>query len=169
MSDRSSDPMPLQSIIVIVLRLFAIQWFFTSLVSIVTLWGNTPWRMSVFPSICWLVAGGITWFLSQPLSRFVTKGYDATVNFQGLTRLDLYSYSFVFVGLGFFLRGIATILTTAGVMFAQATASASSQIDHSLVNSIAGQLPRHVIEMILGLISVLFANRFAKKLASREE
>jgi hypothetical protein len=161
--------MPLQSIIVVILRLFAIQWGVSALISVVAFWGQTHWRMSVFPSVGWLVAAVLSWLLAKPIALFVTKGYDTLINFGGLTRQDLYSFSFVFIGLGFFLRGVATTVISVGVMIAQATAPASTQLDHSLVNSISGQLPRNAIETILGLIAVLFANRWAKKLTNSEQ
>ena len=126
-------------------------------------------QMTLIMSICWLGAAGISWILAQPLARLVTKGYDTPVNFGGLTRQDLYCYAFVFVGLGFFVRGFAAVLTMLGGLFASVTVSALSPGDHALLASMTVQIPRAFVETILGLISMLFANRWAKKLIDSEK
>jgi hypothetical protein len=166
--------MPLQSIVVVFLRLFSVQSLFTSIVSIIALWGNPALRIMEASSLCWLTTSFLVWFLAQPFAQLVTRGVDVSVPLGGLTRQDLYCFAFVFVGLGCFLHSFAAFLSSCGVMISDAIAtSASQQIDHAgvlsvIVRSVISQLPRQATETLLGLITILFANNWSKKLVSRE-
>lgn len=56
-----------------------------------------------------------------------------------------------------------------GGLFASVTVSALSPEDHALLASMTDQISRAFVETILGLISMLFANRWPKKLIDSEK
>jgi hypothetical protein len=161
--------MPLQSIIVVFLRLFAVQFLFSFLVSALSFFRYSPISVSIVGAIIWLGACGVTWFLAAPLARLVTKGYDTTVSLGGLTRQDLYCFAFVFVGLGSFIGGASSSLMNLNTILSDQISPMMHGITNPITTQAIQQLPRNITELLLGLVALLFASRWAKKLASREE
>ena len=159
--------MPLRSIIVVVLRIFALQWIFTSLFSLIPIVAaHMSWS---FSSACvvWILLAVLFWFFAEPFSRWITQNHDTTVSLGGLTLQDLYAFAFVFLGLSFFVSGIGTVVVTVATMFANGVSHPTPQT--TLLTSSLPQIGKSLIQSLLGLIALFNANRFAKRLVSREE
>jgi len=161
--------MPLRSVIVVFLRLFAIQFLFSFFVSILGFFRYSPISVSIVGAIIWLGGFGVAWLFAPQLACFVTKGYDAPVNLGGLTRQDLYCFVFVFVGAECFIGGTAFCMMHLNTIFADKLSSSASSFPSPPATQAINQLPQDLGRLILGLIVLLNANRFAKKLVSREE
>jgi len=93
--------MPLSSIVVIVIRLFALNWLLTS-ASLLLSAGQNPWTYGFLPhvpGIGLLVFTAALWFLAGAIARVVSQGVDTSISMGSLLRSDLYSFAFVFLGL----------------------------------------------------------------------
>src|SRR4051794_12124767 len=107
--------MPLSNIVVIVLRLFAIQMFVQSVGLAFSVAGRVAyagaWPRSYFnylPAVALFVVAYLEWLLAPAISRLVTRKHDSTVSIGGLSREDLYCFAFVFLGLYFILVSIGS-------------------------------------------------------------
>jgi hypothetical protein len=120
--------MPLKTLVVIALRLYAIYWLIQGLSELITLlpmWtlvrsqigGIAETYVYVFPSSM-LVISIVLWALSAKLSAQVTKGHDTQLVFTSLTREDLYRFAFVFLGLFFVLSSLFSLIQTGYQFFA---------------------------------------------------
>src|SRR3954469_19275838 len=101
--------MPLSSIVVIVIRLFALNWLLTAVPLFLSA-AATPLPherdlsavlMAYAPAVLLLIFAACLWIGSPVIARFVSRGVDTSVNVSGLSRSDLYSFAFVFLGLFF--------------------------------------------------------------------
>src|ERR1700738_2552655 len=107
--------MPLSSIVFIVIRLFALNWFLTAvplLLSAATAPLSHERHLSAVlmpyaPAVLLLVFAAGLWILSPGIARFVSRGVDTRVSIGSLSRSDLYSFAFVFLGLFFILSSFA--------------------------------------------------------------
>ena len=158
--------MPLRAIVVIVLRLFAIQTFLSAIDLALK---TAAWlaKRPSSPDAYWsyVAAGGLVvfatleWVLAPPISRLVTRGHDVEVSVAPLTRADLYSFAFVFLGLYFILSSIAPSLNWLHYFFAVSTA----QDDSSFYD-----LATPLIQLITGIFALVFARRWVSKLMYAE-
>ena len=157
--------MPLQSIIVVFLRLLALQWVVQSLGwQVPMLFQSHHWTTPFF-LIYNIVIALACWMLAEPIARIVTRNHEVTVPLGSLTRQDLYAFAFVYLGLSFFATGVGTTVMTLIPLFANKTS-------HAMPNEAIPLFPqtgKYFVETIVGLILLLNANRWAKKLASRAE
>lgn len=104
--------MPLSSIVVIVIRLFALNWLLTSVPLLFSAATNPlPYErhllvvlMPYAPAVLVLIFAAGLWILAPTIARFVSRGVDANVSIGSLSRSDLYSFAFVFLGLFSFCR-----------------------------------------------------------------
>ena len=111
--------MPLSSIVVIVLRLFAVNWLLTAVPLFLTAAATPlPRDRTAAAAVAFVYASpallliftAVLWMLSGPAARFVSRGVDATVSVGSLSRSDLYSFAFVFLGLFFILSSVADVI-----------------------------------------------------------
>lgn len=157
--------MPLQSIIVVFLRITAIQ------VSVGSLLGAIPFTMQSFAWISASIAvvnvgfGLLIWFFAEPVARLVIRGHDTDISLGGLTRGDLFSFAFVYLGISFTIGSIGSVATWLTSHFASTVATSTSH--QTLDTQPIGEFVRHSIQLLLGLTALLNADRFAKKLAER--
>ena len=105
--------MPLSSIVQVLLRLSALNWFVTGLVQLVP--GIMALRSEAssvlqfaVPSI-WILTGALFWVFAPFLSRQLAKGADSSVTLDGVSLLSLYSTAFVGLGLWFALANFAGV------------------------------------------------------------
>ena len=160
--------MPLRSIVVIVVRLFALNWFATSVplflsaaaarlpynrngVAVLTLYA---------PSVLLLILAAVLWILAPAIARLVSRGVDTTVSVGGLSRSDLYSFAFVFLGLFFILSSFADVIDWAHYF---ATVSHPDARVRNLY-----QLTRPCLTLALGFVSLLGAPTWTKKLVAHD-
>src|SRR5438093_1621357 len=110
--------MPLSSIVVIVIRLFAVNWLVTGASLLASAATNPlPHERQSFavlipyalPVLFFVFAAG-SWILAPFIGRLVSRGVDANVSVGSLSRSDLYSFAFVFLGLFFILSSVADVI-----------------------------------------------------------
>jgi hypothetical protein len=165
--------MPLSSIVVIVIRLFALNWLLTALPLLLSA-AATPLPHEsglsvvlmpyVAPLILLILAAGL-WILTPAIARLVSRGVDTSVNIGGLARSDLYSFAFVFLGLFFILSSFADVINWIHYF---ATASPDNPR-----NAPGGQnfyrLTRPCLTLAFGLVSLLGAPHWTKKLVAHDQ
>jgi hypothetical protein len=158
--------MPLRSIIVVFLRLLALQWAVQSLGwQAPMLFQAHHWTTS-FYLIYNIVLVLACWIFAEPIARLATQNDDVTVPLGGLTRQDLYAFAFVYLGLNFFALGIGSVVMTVAALFANTTTHPAA--NEVLQLPFLPQIGKSFIQSLIGLIALFNANRFAKKLASRD-
>ena len=162
--------MPLSSIVVIVIRLFALNWVLHALalaayplplshesfVSIILLHYG--------PTVLLIILAVGLWMVAPTVARFVSRGFDACVNVGSLSRTDLYSFAFVFLGLFFILSSFADVINWIHYF----TLSREDPRNDPRIQSFY-QLTRPFLTLAAGLISLLGAPRWTKKLVSRDQ
>ena len=164
--------MPLSSIVVIVIRLFAVNWLVTG-VSLLASAATTPLpheRQSfavlipyALPVLFFVLAAG-SWLLAPFISRLVSRGVDASVSVGSLSRSDLYSFAFVFLGLFFILSSLADVINWIHYF----TVSGEDPRHDPRIQSFY-QLSRPCLTLAAGLVSLLGAPRWTRKLISRDQ
>ena len=165
--------MPLSSIVVIVIRLFALNWLLTAVPLLLSA-STTPLPherhlpavlMLYVPSVLLLIFAAALWILTPAIARFVSRGVDTSVSIGSLSRSDLYSFAFVFLGLFFILSSFADVINW---MHYFATASSEDPRRDARVQNLY-QLTRPFLTLALGLVSLLGAPRWTKKLVAYDE
>jgi hypothetical protein len=165
--------MPLSSIVVVVLRIFALYGLFWAL----PLFGSaaiTPvgrdQSLSVVlapyaPALLLVIFATGIWILARAIGRLVSRGVDTSVNIGGLTRADLYSSAFVFLGLYFILSSFADLINWIHyfVTLFQKDPAHNPRSEHFY------QLTRSFLTFGAGFVSLLGAPHWTKKLESREQ
>ena len=135
--------MPLSSIVVIVIRLFAVNWLLTAVPLFLTAAATPLPRdrtvaavVSVYaPAALLLVFTAVLWILSRRIARFVSRGVDATVSVGSLSRSDLYSFAFVFLGCSSSSRRPQTLST--GFIISARLQRKRREMPHALKTSIS--------------------------------
>lgn len=119
--------MNLQSLIVVVLRLMALDFLLRVLIQLTPhllqflrlsdgLSLNEPPSFMVLP---WLVMNGLIagavllWFLALPIARFVTRGVSHELSFGAMSLVDCYSIAFMAVGLFYISSHFSEVLNWA--------------------------------------------------------
>ena len=127
--------MPLKTLVVIALRLYAIYWLVDGLSALLVLlpvyltiqeqldrdshlWGIAPEFLYLMVPPGMFGISAALWFLASWLSSQVTKGHDTQLAITSLTREDLYRFAFVFLGLYFLLTSIFATLQAGHEFFA---------------------------------------------------
>jgi hypothetical protein len=158
--------MPLTSIVIICLRIYALNWFVYGVIEMAGLIssGRGSRGISADYSILWtsllpVVGGLLIWMWSRTIARWVTPRPDSTVQLGGLTAQDLYSFAFVFLGLYFVLNSIPSVINFA--YFAAVQAHDTGERPRYFYD-----LSYHVLTLIAGAVCLILAPRFAKKLAN---
>jgi hydrogenase-4 membrane subunit HyfE len=161
--------MPLSSIVVIIIRLFALNWFFTAVPLLLSAAATPPPHertLSVVltpyaPGGLLLIFAAGLGILSRAIARFVSRGVDTSVSIGSLSRADLYSFAFVFLGLFFILSSFADVINW--IHYFAMDPGHDPRV-HSLY-----QLTRAFLTFALGLILLLGAPRWTKKLVARDQ
>jgi hypothetical protein len=159
--------MPLSSIVVILIRLFALNWLLTSLSLLLSAAGNSVayGLMPYVPGAVLLVVTVVLWVFARAIARIVSSGVDASVSVGSLTRSDLYSFAFVFIGLFFVLSSFADVINWVHYF---TTVSHENPRHDPRVQSFY-QLTRPCLTLALGLILLFGAPRWTKMLIARDQ
>ena len=165
--------MPISSIVIIVIRLFVLNW----LLQDITLWiaallSPLPREhpLSVIaghyasPAILLIFCVGL-WITVPWIARIVSRAADATVPLTSLSRYDLYSFGFVFLGLFFVLSSFADVINWLHYF----TTVSPSTVGADPRTQGLYQLTRPFLTLAAGLVSLLGAPRWAKQLLIYEE
>ena len=171
--------MPLKTLIVIALRLYAIYWLVDSLSQILIYFPTFFAFMSqgspgvgmqgiyalILIPLGMLAFAAILWFLSSRLSSPVTKGHDTQFTFTLLTREDIYRFAFVFLGVFFALSSIFSMVQTGYQIFAYDYPQPDSNPEKGRYLS---PFLGHAFTMIVGFVCVFGAGNWTKKLIRLE-
>jgi hypothetical protein len=163
--------MPLKTLVVIAIRLYAIYWFVQSLADLlmrISTIGVFLTRDGEMLSLIYLLIPLVMisiavflWIIASWLSSRVTKGRDTQLEFTVLTGEVLYSFAFVFLGLYFALASISAFMQRAYQFFAIGTALEEGNPQKS---EFLLQLAGPTLTLLTGLLCVLFAGGLARKL-----
>jgi hypothetical protein len=160
--------MPLNSIVVICLRIFALNWLIIGLIQLVSIFpgarhfGGSPIDYSLLSvALVPLVGSLLTWMWSRTIARMVTPRPDSEVHLGGLTLQDLYSFAFTFLGLYFVLSAIPSLINWLHFTLMQARNEPGSAEDRRYFYD----LSHHILTLVAGGACLILAPRFAKKLA----
>jgi hypothetical protein len=163
--------MPLSSIVVIVLRLFALNWLFNAVPLLLSAAATPlPHERHLFavlmpyaPAVLFLIFAAGLWILAPALARLVSRGVDTSVSIGSLSRSDLYSFAFVFLGLFFMLSSFADAINWIHYL------GTVSRQDPTRDPHYLYQLTRPCLTFVAGLISLFGARRWTKKLVAYDE
>lgn len=163
--------MPLSSIVVIVIRLFALNWLVSAVPLLLTA-AMTPLPhqrdlsaglIPYAPAVLLLVLAAVLWILARAIARFVSRGVDTSVSMASLSPSDLYTFAFVFLGLFFMLSSFADAINWIHY-FATVSRQDPTRDPHYLY-----QFTRPCLTFVAGSISLLGARRWAKKLVAYDD
>ncbi len=154
-----------------VLRLFAIQMVGQSLHMAVSLaatatkkWSHSPdyWLVFLVP-VALLLFALLEWWLAPVIARLVTRNHDGEVAIGTLSRMDLYSFAFVFLGLYFILTSVAPALNWLHYFLRTSAVGSQSESQSSFY-----ELAAHLVTLAAGLLTLLPARRWARRLLAQE-
>lgn len=160
--------MPLNSIVAVVMRLFALSWLVQGITGTASVFASEAlypsshmnyWNYAVSGWL--LIIATAAWFLAQPVAWLVTPPSDANLDLGGLSRQDLYCFAFVFLGLYFVLSSLANTInwTHHYTAIAKVTSEADRQRQSSFY-----ELTQPLITLIAGAVCLLFAPRIVQRL-----
>ncbi len=163
--------MPLSSIVLIVVRLFALNWLLQAVALIATAIAvplpGSHYASAVLvhygPAAVLAIIAIFLWMLAPAVARFVSRGFDASVNMGSLSRSDLYSFAFVFLGLFFILSSFADVIN-----WIHYFAVSPEDLRHDPRVQNFYKLTRPCLTLAAGLVSLLGAPRWTKRLVSRD-
>lgn len=156
--------MLLKSVVIIVIRLFAIQWLVYAIAPALAMLGFGSGGLFVLaPMLLYLFFSAIAWIAAPIISDLVTKNCESTVNLNGLSREDLYAFGFVVLGLYFVLSSIGP---TINLLYAQFIMGAT--IYNESARIAMHSLAPHLITFVAGLVTLFTGHLWARKLAWRD-
>ena len=163
--------MPLSSIVIVVLRLFAIQVVGQSVHMALSFAATLAKERSHHPDywvaylvpVALLVFALLEWWLAPVIARLVTRHHDGEVAIGALSRLDLYSFAFVFLGLYFILTSIAPALSWLHYFLRTSAVGSQSESQSSFYD-----LASYLVTLIAGVLALLPARRWARRLLTWE-
>ena len=165
--------MPASSIAQILLRLFALNWFLMGIIQVASvifmagegLMGEGSYFFySVAPSLIYLVAGVIFWFVAPALSRLLAKRNDGEFSLKGVTERHLYSTAFLALGLYFALDSFANVFNW--IHFFSINKSPDYGFHHEEAPSYY-ELTEGALTLVAGIALMLTARTWATKLTRK--
>ena len=169
--------MNLQSLVVVVLRLMALDFLLRVAVQL------TPQMLLYFglyprspvdnpPSVLpWLVLAALVasaillWFLALPIARLVTRGVSHDLSFVAMSLVDCYSIAFMSVGLLYFASNLPQVLNWMHYLLKMA---ASSSGDSWKEQVRWYDISQTVMTFIIGVVLFVNGRRWAVVLARRD-
>jgi hypothetical protein len=164
--------MPLSNIVLVVLRLFAIQMVGRSFNMALSFAAEEAKRGSHAPHywiayllpIALLVFAVLEWWLAPMIGRLVTRHHDGEVAVGALSRVDLYSFAFVFLGLYFILTSIAPALNWLHYFLRTSAVGSQAESQSSFY-----ELASYVVTLAAGVLTLVPARRWARRLLAWEQ
>jgi len=159
---------PLSDIVLIVIRILLLNWalwIVATLGSSIIMASQTSHfsPYTFLPSCILLLFALIGWKAAPTISNIVTPKKDYVAQISGLSRRDLYSFSFVFLGLYFTLTSFSA--TAISIYFA---ISSSQVIQKPMDATVMRDIFRHALTFIVGIFVLTSADRWARLLLSKE-
>jgi hypothetical protein len=172
--------MNIQSLIVVVLRLMALNFFLQVAVQLspqllllteafrpggISNMGTYP--AFLFIMMTGLIVGGILiWVFALPIARLVTRGISRDLSFGSLSLVDCYSIAFIGIGLFYIARHFPQILNWAHFLFTS-TASSSGIPGREGVRGY--DISQALIPFIVGIVLFVKGRAWAVALARSQE
>jgi hypothetical protein len=170
--------MNLQSLIVVVLRLMALDFLLRVAVQLtpqilqfLRLYERSPLDDSQsFMVLPWLmlvgliVAAVLLWFLAQPIARLVTCGVSHDLSFGAMSLVDCYSIAFMAVGLFYISSHLPQVLNWAHYFLK----TAASGRGDSGEGASGYEISQSFIPFIVGVVLFVNGRRWAVALARRQ-
>jgi len=163
--------MLISTIVLIVLRLFSVQWLVQGLTMLVVaisglseidqVHSGGMVAVRIIPSIFALALSVVAWLVSPFLSRLIAGKYNAPVTFSLVSLQDLYAFAFVFLGLYFVLSSLGDSLNWLQYWFYFTASHGDS--DPERKKSFYG-LSRPLITLVAGFLCILSGRKWAKRL-----
>jgi len=169
--------MNLQSLVVVVLRLMALDFLLRVAVQLTPqlllylgLYQRSPIDSgpSVLPwlALAALIASAVLlWFLALPIARFVTRGVSHDLSFGAMSLVDCYSIAFMAVGLFYISSGLPSVLNWTHYLFKMAATSAGSSWKEDVKWYDVSQA---FIPFIVGIVLFVNGRTWAVGLARRQ-
>lgn len=172
--------MNLQSIVVVVLRLMALNCVLDAVVQMMPQMlqvlgiyessrGPHSLALAVFPwlvLVAMIVAAVLLWILALPLARLVTRGVSHDLSFGSLSLIDCYSIAFMAVGLFYISSHLPQVLNWTHYLF---KAAASDSGDRWKEGVQWYDVSAAFIPFIIGVVLFVKGRSWAVALARRQE
>jgi hypothetical protein len=168
--------MNLQSLIVVVLRLMALDFltrvavqFTPQLLRVLPVFEN-PIDAGRFMALPWLfligliVAAVALWLYALPIARIVTRGVPVELSFGAMSLIDCYSIVFLTVGLSYIASHLPQVLNWAHY-FVKTAASGHGNSEQPLNGY---DISQAFIPFIIGLLLFINGRNWATSLARRQ-
>jgi len=169
--------MNLQSLVVVVLRLMALDFLLRVAIQLTPqmmlylgLYQRSP--IDSGPSVLpWLVLAALIvsavllWFLALPIARFVTHGVSHDLSFGAMSLVDCYSIAFMSVGLLYISSHFPQVLNWAHYLFKMEATNSGSDWKQQVQWYDVSQA---FITFIMGVILFVNGRRWAVALARRD-
>ena len=159
--------MPLSSIVIIVLRLFSLNWLLHAIYTLSFAFQDsdryrypTGYLQFLPPGVMLAAAFGLLYW-AKTLARVMSPRPDPTISLGGITQYDLYCFAFTFLGLYFVLSSFADTLNSLHYTF---TVMRDTHEGNPQRPDAFYELTRPLITLVFGCLSMLFSSRCAKKL-----
>ncbi len=171
--------MNLQSLIVVVLRLLALDFLLRvavqltpQLLQFLRIYERSPLDDSQsFMVLPWLMliglvaAAALLWFLALPIARLVTRGVSHDLSFGAMSLVDCYSIAFMAVGLFYISSHLPQVLNWGHFLF---KAAASHSGDSWKEGVEWYQVSQAFIPFIVGVVLFVNSRRWAVALGRRQ-
>ncbi len=164
--------MPISTITLVLLRLFALGWALRSIgqaASLLFLPGSQGAPSLFFynfvPLALYLAFAIVTWILGPAISKFILRNHDTELSLSGVTREDLYATGFISVGTWFVLSSIGDAINWIRytILHGADTAARYAGEQGTLYD-----LMNHVITLLAGITLIATAHIWARKLNGAE-
>jgi hypothetical protein len=159
--------MLLSAIVLIVIRLFCLSWLVQGIVMFASnrfvsdLGSSDLARWELLPPLLLLVMAVVAWFAAPRLARLISGRHDAVIPIPGLSLEQLYSASFVFLGLDFALGSLGELLNWFYFFLL-------THADNPPLGGVQQPPPyefsRVLITFIAGIVCIIYNQRWARKL-----
>jgi hypothetical protein len=168
--------MPLQSIIIVILRLLALQWIAGAILNIPSWFMLSAVTPKVGLHIVWLcsiqfvvtcIVFAACWIWAPKIAQLLVTRFDAPVNLSGLTAFHLYNFIFLWFGLSNGLSGLRGI--AADLPEAVGALSHAANLNFTLINKSVAHMAGSIVSLAISFMVIVFAAKWAKRLASHSE
>ncbi len=166
--------MQVTTIGLIFLRLMALHWVFTGLISMSGFSGAMvgvgyfdPWHLLyLIPSALYFIFAALVWFLAPVFSRVVARGHDeSTVDFKEITEQHFYIALLVGLGLYFVLASLPQVFNWLHYLLIYQVMDESSLSYYSEPGGGLYGISESALKVAGGVVLIVNARRFANRLA----
>ena len=169
--------MPASTLVLIIVRLFAISWFVQAIIlSLDIVTGNfitfRPSTLEILlgigSAVSALVFCLLAWILAPKIGRKITRGYDAPISISEPSLEKLYAFAFVFLGLYFILDSIGATLNGLHYFLTMPSLKNANRSVFIQTQSLY-QFTKPLITLIAGFIVLLSAKYWAARLMKSQQ